>query len=131
MPLRDFCTLQGWVVNREYVDQVSANDIAHRLAWRSLLDDAAKKKFSVVLVFKLDRAFRSVKHMHDSLAAWEAVEVSFKSGSVYFTPPSLRLSREYQVTRPMRMSSTSLTMPTRAGSGTKPPPICGWQARRQ
>ena len=59
--------------------QVSANDLAHRLAWRQLLDDAAKRKFTVVLVFKLDRAFRSVKHMHDILAAWEAVGVSFKS----------------------------------------------------
>ena len=33
----------------------------------------------MVLVFKLDRAFRSVKHMHDTLAAWEMVGVSFKS----------------------------------------------------
>ena len=30
-------------------------------------------------MFKLDRAFRSVKHMHDTLAAWELVGVSFKS----------------------------------------------------
>ena len=79
MPLRDFCTAQEWEVVREYVDQVSANDIARRHAWRQMLDDAAKRKFSVVLVFKLDRAFRSVKHMHDTLAAWEAVNVSFKS----------------------------------------------------
>ena len=33
----------------------------------------------MVLVFKLDRAFRSVKHMHDTLAAWETVGVSFQS----------------------------------------------------
>ena len=79
MPLRNFCAAQEWEVVRGYVDQVSANDIARRHSWRQLLDDAAKKKFSVVLVFKLDRAFRSVKHMHDTLAAWEAVNVSFKS----------------------------------------------------
>ncbi|MBI4311516.1 MAG: recombinase family protein [Chloroflexi bacterium] len=79
LPLRDFCQAQGWEVHREYVDQVSANDIARRLAWRDLLDDAAKRRFTVVLVFKLDRAFRSVKHMHDTLAAWETVGVSFKS----------------------------------------------------
>ena len=57
LPLRDFCTAQEWVLFREYVDQVSASDFAHRHAWRQLLDDAAKRKFSVVLVFKLDRAF--------------------------------------------------------------------------
>ena len=79
MPLRDFCIAQGWEIVAEYVDHAPANDQAHRVRWRDLLDDAAKKKFSVVLVFKLDRAFRSVKHMHDTLAAWELVDVSFKS----------------------------------------------------
>jgi DNA invertase Pin-like site-specific DNA recombinase len=79
MPMRDFCHAQGWEIHREYVDQVSANDLAHRTAWRELLDDAAKHRFSVVLVFKLDRAFRSVKHMHDTLAAWEVAGVSFRS----------------------------------------------------
>ncbi len=38
-----------------------------------------KRRFKVVLVFKLDRAFRSVKHMHDTLAAWEMSGVSFQS----------------------------------------------------
>jgi len=79
MPLRDFCQAQGWEVYREYLDQAPANDLAHRTGWRSLLDDAAKRRFSTVLVFKLDRAFRSVKHMHDTLAAWEVVGVSFRS----------------------------------------------------
>ena len=79
MPLRDFCTAQGWEVTKEYVDYAPANDLARRTAWRQLLDDAARRRFTVVLVFKLDRAFRSVKHMHDTLAAWEVVGVSFKS----------------------------------------------------
>ena len=79
MPLRDFCVAQGWEIVAEYVDHAPANDQAHRVRWRDLLDDAAKKKFTLVLVFKLDRAFRSVKHMHDTLAAWEVVGVSFKS----------------------------------------------------
>ena len=79
MALRDFVKLQGWETYREYVDQAPANDMAHRTAWRELLDQAAKKRFQVVLVFKLDRAFRSVKHMHDTLSAWEAVGVSFQS----------------------------------------------------
>jgi DNA invertase Pin-like site-specific DNA recombinase len=61
------------------VDQAPANDLLHRVQWRQLLDDAAKRRFSAVVVFKLDRAFRSVKHMHDTLAAWELVGVSFQS----------------------------------------------------
>lgn len=79
MHLRDFCNAQGWEIYKEYIDTASALDIAHRTAWREMLDDAAKKKFSVVLVFKLDRAFRSVKHMHDTLSTWEALGISFRS----------------------------------------------------
>ena len=79
MPMRDICAAQGLDIYDEYADHAPANDLAHRVRWRDLLDDAAKKKFSVVLVFKLDRAFRSVKHMHDTLAVWEMVGVSFKS----------------------------------------------------
>lgn len=77
--LRDYCAAQGWEVYREYVDHAPANDIAHRVEWRRLLDDAARRRFTIVLVFKLDRAFRSVEHMHDTLAVWETVGVSFKS----------------------------------------------------
>jgi DNA invertase Pin-like site-specific DNA recombinase len=79
LPLRDFCVAMGWEVYREYIDQAPANDLLHRTQWRRLLDDAAKRRFSVVLVFKLDRGFRSVKHFHDTLAAWELVGVSFQS----------------------------------------------------
>jgi DNA invertase Pin-like site-specific DNA recombinase len=79
MPLRDYCHAQGLEIYKEYVDTASALDIAHRTAWRELLDDAARRKFQVVLVFKLDRAFRSVKHMHDTLYTWEALGISFRS----------------------------------------------------
>ena len=84
MALRDFVKAQGLDVHREYVDRAPANDLAHRTAWRELLDDAAKRKFKTVLVFKLDRAFRSVKHMNDTLAAWEMVGVGFQSMREHF-----------------------------------------------
>ena len=77
--LRDFCHANGWEVVNEYVDKASARDLAHRTEWRRLLDDCAKRKFKIVVVFKLDRAFRSVKDMHDTLAAWELVSVEFRS----------------------------------------------------
>ena len=79
VPPWDFIDANGWEVYKTYVDMAPANDLAHRITWRQLLDDAAKRRFSIVLVFKLDRAFRSVKHMHDTLAGWELVGVSFKS----------------------------------------------------
>ena len=84
MPLRDFCIAQGLEVYDEYVDYASANDLARRIRWRRLLDDAAKRRFKMVLVFKLDRGFRSVKHLHDTLSAWELVGVSFNSIREHF-----------------------------------------------
>jgi DNA invertase Pin-like site-specific DNA recombinase len=60
MPLREFCAAQGWEVYREYVDQAPANDLLHRVQWRHLLDDASKRKFDLLLVWRMDRAFRSV-----------------------------------------------------------------------
>lgn len=77
--LRDFAAGRGWTITREYVDTASANDLARRTAWRRLLDDAVKRKFETVLVFKLDRAFRSVKHLHDTLAVWEPLGIGFLS----------------------------------------------------
>ena len=66
MALRDFCRANDWDVVKEYIDRASARDLAHRKAWRELLDDCAKRRCKVVVVFKLDRAFRSVKDMHDT-----------------------------------------------------------------
>ena len=66
LPLREFAEAPGWEVYRTYVDMAPATDLAHRYAWRELLDGADKRRFTIVLVFKLDRAFRSVKHMHDT-----------------------------------------------------------------
>lgn len=85
MPLREFCAMrqvyhhENLEVYKEYTDTASARDIAHRLAWRELLSDAAKHRFQSVLVFKLDRAFRSVKDMHDTLSIWETEGISFRS----------------------------------------------------
>jgi len=77
--LRDFARLHKWEIVGEFVDHAPANDPLHRTAWRKLLDDAAKRRFQAVLVFKLDRVFRSVKHMHDTLAVWEAQGIGFVS----------------------------------------------------
>jgi DNA invertase Pin-like site-specific DNA recombinase len=60
LPLREFVQSQGWEVFREYVDQAPATDLARRTEWRELLTDASRRKFDLVLVWRMDRAFRSV-----------------------------------------------------------------------
>lgn len=75
--LRDFCAANGWLEVKEYVDTASAKDMKNRKGWRRLLDDASKRKIDLVLVWKLDRAFRSVL---DSATTFE----NFKSWGVAF-----------------------------------------------
>ncbi|BDG61831.1 hypothetical protein caldi_29210 [Caldinitratiruptor microaerophilus] len=61
------------------MDQAPANDLLHRSEWRRRLQDAAPRRFSPVPVFKPDRAFRLVNHMHDTLAACEPLGSGFRS----------------------------------------------------
>jgi len=61
VPLREFVVAQeGWTTYREYIDHAPATDLAHRTSWRQLLDDASKRRFDLLLVWRMDRAFRSV-----------------------------------------------------------------------
>jgi DNA invertase Pin-like site-specific DNA recombinase len=73
--MRDYCSAQGYEIAGEYVDKARATDERGRVSWRGLMDDAAKrgKGFKAVVVFKIDRAFRSVRYMHRTLEAWEAL----------------------------------------------------------
>ncbi len=56
-------TGRWWV--GEYADTASANDLRGRIAWRRLLDGAAKRRFDAVLVFKLDRVSVRPTHVPD------------------------------------------------------------------
>ena len=79
-PLREYCGANDWHIAGEYVDRASARDLAHRKDWRNLLDHCSRRRGKfVVVVFKLDRAFRSVKDMHDTLATWELQDIEFRS----------------------------------------------------
>lgn len=60
LPLREFCSAQGWTEVTEYADEASATDLRGRREWRRLLDDAAKRKVDLVLVWRMDRLARSV-----------------------------------------------------------------------
>ena len=60
VPLREFVAYQGWEPFCEYVDHAPATDLGRRISWSQLLDDASKKKFDLLLVWRMDRAFRSV-----------------------------------------------------------------------
>lgn len=79
LPLREFCAAQGWTDVREYADEASATDLRGRKAWRQLLDDAAKRKVDLVLVWRIDRAFRSVLDAAQTLERFRAWGVGLRS----------------------------------------------------
>ena len=55
----------------EFVDKVSADDLRGRRAWRNLLEMALKRDVDLIVVWRLDRAFRSVV---DGATAWAQLE---------------------------------------------------------
>ena len=90
--LREFCDRRGWKVAKEYVDHVSgAKD--SRPALNQLMTDAGQRKLDAVLVWKLDRFARSLKHLINTLAQFEALGVAFVSlrDNLDLSTPSGRL----------------------------------------
>jgi DNA invertase Pin-like site-specific DNA recombinase len=81
MPLREFVSVQGWQVYQEYVDFAPATDLGHRYQWRQLLEDASKRKLDLLLVWRLDRAFRSVLDAATTLERLRAWGVWLRSYS--------------------------------------------------
>jgi len=59
LPLREFCSRNGWTVIREYVDDVSA--VKKRPQFTGMLNDARRRHFDIIVTARLDRAFRSMK----------------------------------------------------------------------
>ena len=60
LPLREFVDAQNWEIYAQFVDHAPATDIVHRFKWHELLDHASKRRFDLLLVWRMDRAFRSV-----------------------------------------------------------------------
>jgi len=81
IPLRDFVRAQGWEIFSEYVDYVPATDLVRRTAWRELLNQASRRKFDLLLVWRMDRAFRSVLDAANTLERLRTWKVGLRSYS--------------------------------------------------
>ena len=57
IPLREFTTAQEWSCFMEYVDHAPATDLARRTSWRRLLEDASRRRFDLVLVWRYGSGF--------------------------------------------------------------------------
>lgn len=91
--LREYATRRGLSVYEEYVDQGVSGSKESRPALNRLMSDAQRCRFDAVLVWKIDRFGRSLKHLVNSLADLSAYGISFISlrDNLDLSTPSGRL----------------------------------------
>ncbi len=77
--LREYAQRRGWEVAGEYVDRGVSGSKEKRPQLDRLKADAHKRLFDVVLVWKLDRFARSLRHLVSYLAELEATGIAFVS----------------------------------------------------
>lgn len=90
--LREYAERRGWQITETYTDTVSGSKDS-RPALNKLMADACQRRFDAVLVWKLDRFGRSLRHLVNSLAELEALGVAFVSlrDNLDLSTPSGRL----------------------------------------
>jgi DNA invertase Pin-like site-specific DNA recombinase len=90
--LREFADRRGWQIVEVYVDHVTGSKDS-RPALNRLMSDAKQRRIDSVLVWKLDRFGRSLRHLVNALAELEAVGVAFVSlrDNLDLTTPAGRL----------------------------------------
>jgi DNA invertase Pin-like site-specific DNA recombinase len=91
--LREYCERRGWSITSEYVDIGVSGSKEKRPELNKLITDAHRRRFDVVLVWKLDRFGRSLRHLVNSLAELESLGIDFVSlrDNLDLTTPSGRL----------------------------------------
>jgi DNA invertase Pin-like site-specific DNA recombinase len=74
-----FAEARGWEVFDDYVDQGVSGSKDSRPELNRLMADARRRKFDIVLVWKLDRFGRSLRHLVNALAEFESLGIAFVS----------------------------------------------------
>lgn len=75
--LRRYCNARSWTVANEYVDTGFSGAKKSRPAFDRLLADARKRRFDVILCWKLDRFGRSVAHLVNVIEELTALGIRF------------------------------------------------------
>ena len=91
--MREYAARRGLEIIGEYVDHGISGSKESRPALNRLMTDAHQRKFDAILVWKIDRFGRSLKHLVNSLADLAAVGVAFISlrDNLDLSTPSGRL----------------------------------------
>jgi len=91
--LREYAERRGWQIVEEFTDQGVSGCRESRPALNRLMSDACRRRFDAVLVWKIDRFGRSLKHLVNALAELAALGVAFISlrDNLDLSTPSGRL----------------------------------------
>jgi len=91
--MREYCQRREWVISGEYIDTGVSGSKDSRPELNRLMIDAKHRHCDAVLVWKLDRFGRSLKHLVNALAELEAVGIAFVSlrDNLDLSTPSGRL----------------------------------------
>jgi DNA invertase Pin-like site-specific DNA recombinase len=76
--LRRYCAARGWTPS-EYVDRGVSGAKERRPALDRLIADARRRRFDVVVCWRLDRLGRNLKHLITVLDEWQALGLAFVS----------------------------------------------------
>jgi len=79
LDLRRYVRERGWNIFREYVDEGISGTKDSRPALNDLMNDAKKRRFDVVLVWRFDRFARSTKHLILALEEFKNLGIDFVS----------------------------------------------------
>jgi DNA invertase Pin-like site-specific DNA recombinase len=77
--LRRYCEARGWTVFKEYVDSGVSGAKDRRPALDQLVADAKRRRFDVMLAWRLDRVGRNLRHLVLLLEDLQAIGVGFVS----------------------------------------------------
>lgn len=77
--LREYCERRGWKVAGEFIDAGISGAKDRRPELDRLMNDAHRRKFDVVAVWKFDRFARSVAHLLRALDTFRVLGIEFVS----------------------------------------------------
>jgi hypothetical protein len=77
--LREYCERRGWQITGEYVDTGISGAKDRRPELDRMMQDAHKRRFDVIAVWKFDRFARSVSHLLRALDMFRVLGIEFVS----------------------------------------------------
>src|ERR1700686_1503097 len=77
--LRSYCVARGFDLVREYVDVGQSGAKDSRPELNLLMDDARKRQFDAIVVWRFDRFARSTKHLLTALEEFRSLGIKFIS----------------------------------------------------